>query len=165
MAKLEIKIGKGEGTMTATAAKALMKADVLQTIVEALNAKYGADAAGMLRVFNPENKGGTRPVNVLGVRCADITEDGGIFDGVLKLELTATEWCDRVGTKSTKRAFDWDTFANEYKAWAAEQEQKAADKAADKAKRDAEAAAAKAKREAEKAAKAAEAAKPETDEE
>lgn len=141
MAKLNITIGKGEGTMTATAAKAAMRARVYEVVAAALRAEFGEDMVEWLRVpVSP-----TRDENVLGVKPADIEEDGGIFDGMLKLTLTATEWCDRVGTKATKAAFDWDTYAQKYAAWTEAEAAKQAEKEKTARERAAKEAEAKAK--------------------
>lgn len=124
MAKLNITIGKGEGCMNATTAKAVMRARIYEVIAAALRAEFGEDAVEWLRTpVSP-----TRDENVLGVKPADISEDGGVFDGMFTLGLTAKEWADRVGTKATKAAFDWDTYAQKYAQWAEAEAVKQAEK-------------------------------------
>lgn len=152
MPKMNIEVKKNG----VTAAKKAMKADVLRVIMAALAAEYGEDAPAMLRVVSPTTGKG---VNTLGVICADVEEDGGIFDGVITIDLTAKDWTERVGPKTTKAAFDFEAAKAEYDAWEAAEAEAAAAKAAEAAKRKAADEAARAKRkaaaEAKKAAKEA----------
>lgn len=167
MAKLNITIGKGEGCVNATTAKVLMKEDVYNCIIEALNARYGEDAARMLIVMGNADcpadmrARGEYPAKIpakveIGVKCANITENGGVYDGVQTIKITSKDWEDRTGATTTKESFDWDYAAGAYDEYARREAEKKAAKEANKARKAAELAAMKAAREAEKARKAAE---------
>lgn len=152
MAKLVITIGKGEGTVNMTKAKAMMRERVQEVILAALAAEFGEEAAGMTRIVS-ESTG--RGENYPAAAVADITEDGGVFDGCIAVKVTVKEWCQRVGTKATKEPWDFEAAKAEYEAWVEETAQKEAEKTAQKAakiKADAEA---RAKRKAEADAKKA----------
>ena len=152
MGKMTIEVKKNG----VTSAKKAMKEDVLAVIMEALKAHYGEDAVAMLRTVSPTTGKG---VNTLGVVCADVNEDGGIFDGIVTVDLTNKEWTERIGPKTTKAAFDFESAKAEYEAWEADEAEKAAAKAEAAAKKKAADEAARAKRkaaaEAKKAAKEA----------
>lgn len=152
MPKMNIEVKKNG----VTAAKKVMKEDVIRVIMAALAAEYGEDAPAMLRIVSPTTGKG---VNTLGVICADITEDGGVFDGCVTIDVTNKEWTERIGPKTTKAAFDFEAAKAEYEAWEADEAAKAAAKAEAAAKKKAADEAARAKRkaaaEAKKAAKEA----------
>ena len=167
MAKLNITIGKGTGMVNATTAKTLQKEDVYQCIIEALNARYGEDSARMLIVMGNSDcpadmrARGEYPAKIpakieIGVKCANITEDGCVYDGIQTIKVTSKDWEDRTGATTTKESFDWDYATGAYDEYARREAEKRAAKEADKARREAELAAKKAAREAEKARKAAE---------
>lgn len=152
MGKMTVEVKKNG----VTAAKKAMKEDVLAVVMAALKEAYGEDAVAMLRVVSAATGKG---VNTLGVVCADVNEDGGIFDGVVTVDFTNKEWVDRIGPKTTKAAFDFEAAKAEYDAWEAAEAEKAAAKAEAAAKKKAADEAARAKRkaaaEAKKAAKEA----------
>lgn len=150
MAKMGIIVGKNG----VTKAKKAMKGDVLAVIMTALKDAYGEDSVAMLRIVSPTTGKG---VNTLGVICADVTEDGGIFDGCVTIDVTNKEWVERCGPKTTKPAFDFEAAKAEYEMWEAEEAEKAAAKAEAAAKKKAADEAARAKRKAEAAAKKAKA--------
>ena len=150
MPKMNITVEKN-GVMKA---KKAMKEDVLAIITAALKEAYGEDAVEMLRIVSPTTGKG---VNTLGVVCADVEEDGGIFDGVVTIDITNKEWVERCGPKTTKPAFDFEAAKTEYEMWEAEETAKAAAKAEATAKKKAADEAARAKRKAEAAAKKAKA--------
>lgn len=152
MAKMNIEITKSFGVLKA---KATMKERVEAVIQAALLAEFGR--VGKVRINSPTTGKGE---NQLAVVCADITEDGGVFDGCLTIKLTAKDWCDRVGEKQTKPAWSYDDARDAYDAWEAETEAKNAEKEKTKA-----ANAAKAKELAEKRKAEAEAKKKAKEEE
>lgn len=154
MAKMTISIGKGEGNVNMTTAKAQMRARATEVILAALAAEFGEDAAGMVRV---ESETTGKGENLAAAIVADISESGGVFDGCITVKVTVKEWCQRVGTKAVKEAWDYEGAREVYDKWvvdeAAKAETKATTKAA-KAKADAEARAKrKAEADARKAAK------------
>ena len=149
MAKLNITVTKDFGI---SKAKETEKRSVYDVIQAALIAEYGEDSAFYVREISPTTGKGE---NHLCVLCADISEDGGVFDGPLTIKVTAKEWCERVGTKSVKPAFDFDSARAEYEKWVVESAEKAEKKAAEKAAKIAADNAARAKRKAEADAKKA----------
>lgn len=120
MAKLNIEISKSFGVLRA---KSTMRDDIIATIIEALNAKYGDGTK--VRVNSPTTGKGE---NLIGVCCADITEDGGVFDGCATIKVTVKDWTDRQGAKATKPAWDYEGAKDAYAAWETEQAEKAAEK-------------------------------------
>lgn len=127
MAKLSIEVSKQFGVLRA---KSTMREDLTTVIMNALNAYYGENASSMVRVNSPTTGKGE---NLIGVNCADVSEDGGIFDGCATVKITVKDWCDRVGQKTTKAAWDYEGAKDAYAAWEEEQAQKEAEKAAKKA--------------------------------
>lgn len=147
MAKLSIEITKSYGVLKA---KAEMKERVADIIMTALREEFGAEAVGCVRINSPTTGKGE---NQIGVVCADIAEDGGVFDGALTIKLTAKDWCDRVGEKSTKPAWSYDDAKDAYDAWEAETAAKNAEKEKTKAENAAKAKELAEKRKAEAEAK------------
>ena len=149
MAKMNISITKDFGI---SKAKETEKRGVAEVIMAALKAEYGDESAFYVREISPTTGKGENHICVL---CADISEDGGIFDGPLTIKLTAKEWAERVGTKSVKPAFDFQSARDSYDSWVIESAEKAEKKAAEKAAKIAADNAARAKRKAEADAKKA----------
>lgn len=146
MAKMTISIGKGEGNINMTTAKAAMRDRVNEVILAALAAEFGEDAAGMVRIVS-ESTG--RGENLVGGIVADVSENGGIFDGCVTVKVTVKEWAQRVGTKAVKEPWDYVAAREEYTAWEEEEATKKAEKEAAKAAKRAADEAARAKRKAE----------------
>lgn len=128
MAKLSIEVNKNFGVLRA---KSTMREELTTVIMNALNAYYGESASSMVRVNSPTTGKGE---NLIGVNCADIAEDGGVFDGCATIKVTVKDWCDRVGQKATKPAWDYESAKDAYTAWEEEQAEKAAAKEAAKSK-------------------------------
>ena len=146
MAKMIISIGKGEGNVNMTTAKAQMRARATEVILAALAAEFGEDAAGMVRV---ESETTGKGENLAAAIVADIAESGGVFDGCITVKVTVKEWVQRVGTKATKEAWDYEGAREVYDKWVADEEAKAEAKAATKAAKAKADAEARAKRKAE----------------
>ena len=127
MAKLSIEVSKSFGVLRA---KSTMREDLTKVILDALNAYYGENSANPVRVNSPTTGKGE---NLIGVNCADISEDGGVFDGCATVKITVKDWCDRVGQKATKVAWDYEGAKTAYTDWVDEQAQKQAQKEAEKA--------------------------------
>ena len=147
MARLTIEINKNFGVLKG---KATMKDRVEEVIVAALRAEFGEEGVKNVRINSPTTGKGE---NQIGVICADVTEDGGVFDGCLTIRLTAKDWCDRVGTKQTKLAWSFDDAVAAYDAWKAESEAKEAEREKTKAENAAKAQALKEQRKAKAEAK------------
>ena len=148
MAKMNITVNKDNGVMKA---KTAMKDRVAEVILAALREEFGEEAADMVRIIPASDP--TKGTNEIGVVCADISEDGGVFDGCCTIKITNKEWTDRVGTKAVKSAWSYDDARAEYESWITETAEKQATKLeAKKAKIKADAEA-RAKRKAEAEAK------------
>lgn len=152
MAKMTISIGKGEGNINMTTAKANIRDRVNEVILAALAAEFGEDAAGMVRIVS-ESTG--RGENLVGGVVADISENGGIFDGCVTVKVTVKEWAQRVGTKAVKEPWDYIAAREEFDTWTKEETTKKAEKEAAKIAKRAADEAARAKRKAEAEAKKA----------
>lgn len=126
MSKLSIEVSKTFGVLRA---KSAMREELTTVIMNALNAYYGESASSMVRVNSPTTGKGE---NLIGVNCADIAEDGGVFDGCATVKITVKDWVDRVGQKTTKPAWDYESAKTAYTDWVDEQTQKEAEKAAQK---------------------------------
>ena len=148
MAKMNITISKEYGIQKA---KTEMKERVAEVIIAALRAEFGEEASGMVRIIPASDP--TKGTNEIGCVCADISEDGGVFDGCVSVKITGKDWVDRVGTKAVKSAWSYEDARAEYENWVTETaEKKAATLEAKKAKMKADAEA-RAKRKAEAEAK------------
>ncbi len=148
MAKMVISVGKGNGNINMTTAKANIRDRVNAVIMNALIAEFGE--AGMVRIIS-ESTG--RGENLVGGIVADISEGGGVFDGCVTIKTTVKEWTERVGTKSVKPAWDYTSAREDYEAWVDEDAAKKAEKEATRAAKRAADEAARAKRKAEADAK------------
>lgn len=148
MAKMNITISKDYGVQKA---KTEMKERVAEVIIAALRAEFGEEAANKVRIV-PESDP-TKGTNEIGCVCADISEDGGVFDGCVSIKITGKDWTDRVGTKAVKSAWSFEDAKKDYDDWVqTTAEKKAATLEAKKAKMKADAEA-RAKRKAEAEAK------------
>lgn len=148
MGKMNISISKEYGIQKA---KAAMKDEVAQVIIDALRARFGDEAAGWVRIIPASDP--TKGTNEIGVICADVNEDGGVFDGCCTIKITGKDWTDRIGTKQVKPAWSYEDAKAEYDSWVIETAEKQASKIETKKakmKADAEA---RAKRKAEAEAK------------
>lgn len=153
MGKLSINVTKDFGVQKA---KDTMKARVAEVILTALREEFGEEAADWVRIIPASDP--TKGTNEIGCVCADISEDGGIFDGAITIKITGKDWTDRVGTKQVKPAWSYEDARAEYENWMTTTAEKQATKLAakkEKMKADAEARA-KRKAEAEAKKKAAE---------
>jgi hypothetical protein len=148
MGKMNIVISKEYGIQKA---KTEMKERVAEVIIAALRAEFGEEAADKVRIV-PESDP-TKGTNEIGCVCADIAEDGGIFDGCVSIKITGKDWTDRVGTKAVKSAWSFEDAKQDYDDWVkSTAEKKAATLEQKKAKMKADAEA-RAKRKAEAEAK------------
>ena len=148
MAKMNITISKEYGVQKA---KTAMKDRVAEVIIAALRAEFGEEAADRVRIV-PESDP-SKGTNEIGCVCADISEDGGIFDGCVSIKITGKDWVDRVGTKAVKSAWSFEDAKQDYDDWVRTTAEKTAatlEAKKTKAKADAEA---RAKRKAETEAK------------
>lgn len=152
MAKMTISIGKGEGNINMTAAKAAMRERATEVILTALAAEFGEDAAAMVRIVSESTGKGE---NYAAAAVADISEDGGVFDGCITVKVTVKDWCDRVGVKTVKPAWDFTGAREAYDAWTVDEAAKAEAKKAQKEAKAKADAAARAKRKAEAEARKA----------
>lgn len=150
MAKMNIVIGKGNDSVNMTTAKAVMRDRVNEVILAALAAEFGE--AGMVRIVS-ESTG--RGENLVGGVVADISENGGIFDGCITVKVTVKEWAQRVGTKAVKEPWDYVAAREEFDTWTEEETAKKAEKEAAKVAKRAADEAARAKRKAEAEARKA----------
>ena len=148
MGKLSITITKDYGIQKA---KDAMKSRIAEVIIAALRAEFGEESADNVRIIPASDP--AKGTNEIGVICADVHEDGGIFDGCCTIKLTGKDWVDRVGTKQVKPAWSYEDARAEYENWVqSTAEKKAATLEQKKAKMKADAEA-RAKRKAEAKAK------------
>ena len=106
---------KMTGTETMTKIKAKVKAQLMTEFKDFLAEKYGDDSVAMVRT------GGSSPVNEIGFSAGTaIDENGTPYDIVCTVNPTVKDWLDRVGTKKTFEAFDFENAKAEYELYVAE---------------------------------------------
>lgn len=146
-------------TETMAKIKAKVKAQLMTEFKDFLAEKYGDDSVAMVRTGN------SSPVNEIGFSAGTaIDENGTPYDIVCTVNPTVKDWLDRVGTKKTFEAFDFETAKAEYELYVAEKAEKVREKVreATKAKEKAEKVKADKKREKETAPTETETASTET---
>ena len=118
-------------TETMAKIKAKVKAQLMTEFKDFLAEKYGEDSVAMVRTGN------SSPVNEIGFSAGTaIDENGTPYDIVCTVNPTVKDWLDRVGTKKTFEAFDFETAKAEYELYVAEKAEKEATKAKEKTKRE-----------------------------
>ena len=118
-------------TETMAKIKAKVKAQLMTEFKDFLAEKYGDDSVAMVRTGN------SSPVNEIGFSAGTaIDENGTPYDIVCTVNPTVKDWLDRVGTKKTFEAFDFETAKAEYELYVAEKAEKEATKAKEKAEKE-----------------------------
>lgn len=118
-------------TETMAKIKAKVKAQLMTEFKNFLAEKYGDDSVAMVRTGN------SSPVNEIGFSAGTaIDENGTPYDIICTVNPTVKDWLDRVGTKKTFEAFDFETAKAEYKLYVAEKAEKETTKAKEKAERE-----------------------------
>lgn len=118
-------------TETMAKIKAKVKAQLMTEFKDFLAEKYGDDSVAMVRTGN------SSPVNEIGFSAGTaIDENGTPYDIVCTVNPTVKDWLDRVGTKKTFEAFDFETAKAEYELYVAEKAEKKATKAKEKAEKE-----------------------------
>lgn len=118
-------------TETMAKIKAKVKAQLMTEFKDFLVEKYGDDSVAMVRTGN------SSPVNEIGFSAGTaIDENGTPYDIVCTVNPTVKDWLDRVGTKKTFEAFDFETAKAEYELYVAEKAEKEATKAKEKAEKE-----------------------------
>lgn len=118
-------------TETMAKIKAKVKAQLMTEFKDFLAEKYGDDSVAMVRTGN------SSPVNEIGFSAGTaIDENGTPYDIVCTVNPTVKDWLDRVGTKKTFEAFDFETAKAEYELYVAEKAEKETTKAKEKAERE-----------------------------
>lgn len=112
MGKLSISINKDFGVQKA---KDAMKSRIAEVIIAALRAEFGEESSDWVRIIPASDP--TKGTNEIGCVCADVSEDGGIFDGAVTVKITGKDWTDRIGTKSVKPAWSYEDARAEYENW------------------------------------------------
>ena len=109
--------------ITATKAKALAKATITKNVIDFLSEKLGEENVKMVRT--PSAK------NVLAARIGTVTdnENGAVYPICVTIDVSAKDFMDRVTSKKTFEAFDFDFSAEEYERYLEEKEEKTAEKA------------------------------------
>lgn len=135
--------------LSGAAIRKQVKAQLVSEFQEFLQAKYGEDKAGLVRIPSTNESG----KNILAAIIGEVEEDETVYDLCLKVDISVPEWEDQYSSKSGKlwrSGFLFDVARKLYLKWVQEQEEKAAAKAERDAKKKAADAAARAKRKAEK---------------
>lgn len=118
-------------TETMAKIKAKVKAQLMTEFKNFLAEKYGDDSVAMVRTGN------SSPVNEIGFSAGTaIDENGTPYDIICTVNPTVKDWLDRVGTKKTFEAFDFETAKAEYELYVAEKAEKETTKAKEKAERE-----------------------------
>jgi hypothetical protein len=118
-------------TETMAKIKAKVKAQLMTEFKDFLAEKYGDDSVAMVRTGN------SSPVNEIGFSAGTaIDENGTPYDIVCTVNPTVKDWLDRVGTKKTFEAFDFETAKAEYELYVAEKAEKETAKAKEKEKKE-----------------------------
>lgn len=118
-------------TETMAKIKAKVKAQLMTEFKDFLAEKYGDDSVAMVRTGN------SSPVNEIGFSAGTaIDENGTPYDIVCTVNPTVKDWLDRVGTKKTFEAFDFETAKAEYELYVAEKAEKETTKAKEKAEKE-----------------------------
>lgn len=95
--------------MKATNIKAAAKAEVLNTIIEALKTVYGDENVQMVRHGSGDSK-----TNEIGVLLGTVTNGTGIHDMVVTVGATAKEYDTRKTKSRVYEAFNFEAAVNEY---------------------------------------------------
>lgn len=147
MADYRITAEQGIGKISA-----LAKQEVLETIIEALTAKYGEEWVKMARVGTASSM-----KNVLAVRVGTLTdEDNFTHDLCTTIEVTTKSHKAKTIKGKTIDPFDFTEATEEYDGYLTEKATKQAEAEAKKAERNAKGSKTKKEKEAEKAKKTAE---------
>lgn len=147
MADYRITAEQGIGKISA-----LAKQEVLETIIEALTAKYGEEWVKMARVGTASSM-----KNVLAVRVGTLTDEDNFFhDLCTTIEVTTKSHKAKTIKGKTIDPFDFTEATEEYDGYLTEKAIKQAEAEAKKAERKARGSKTKKEKEAEKARKTAE---------
>lgn len=147
MADYRITAEQGIGKISA-----LAKQEVLETIIEALTAKYGEEWVKMARVGTASSM-----KNVLAVRVGTLTDEDNFFhDLCTTIEVTTKSHKAKTIKGKTIDPFDFTEATEEYDGYLTEKAIKQAEAEAKKAERKARGSKTKKEKEAEKAKKTAE---------
>ena len=116
-------------TETMAKIKTKVKARLMTEFTDFLAEKYGDDSVAMVRT------GDSSPVNEIGFSVGTaIDENGTPYDIVCTVNPTVKDWLDRVGTRKTLDAFDFENAKEEYELYAAEKTEMAVMKAVEATK-------------------------------
>ena len=107
--------------MTVTKAKLVAKENISNLVKDFLTEKFGGENVKTVRV-------GSTPKNLIGVRIGTVEEEGFTYDLCVTIDISAKDFKDRVTSKKTFEAFDFDFSAKEYENYLSEKAEKESEK-------------------------------------
>ena len=107
--------------ITMTKAKAIAKATITKNVIDFLSEKLGEENVKMVRT--PSAK------NVLAAKIGTVIDEEEEYSMCVTIDISAKDFKDRVTSKKTFEAFDFDFSAKEYERYLEEKKEKATEKA------------------------------------
>ena len=107
--------------MTATKAKALAKRTMTEKFIDFLIKELGEENVKMVRTASAKN--------VLAARIGTVIDGAEEYSMCVTIDISAKDFKDRITSKKTFEAFDFDFSAEEYERYLDEKGEKAAEKA------------------------------------